>query len=279
MKRIADSDPIFHAKLKLICDKPSQFLTWILIFSMFNSELANGKFEDYLKLKETYIPAVSITESDVRHKLSLVIQKRRHRLNLLTILLIILNGCMVICSLIPYFLMDKWDFLTVPSNRNLFYLFLLVFSILILLLWKCHTYAAEQCSNLQSLHDYMDLFPSTPAALNQVLAQKKVTIVPFQNKSFSHQQRNHTRKIITPIAIAVCLIAIIPSLQLSSFPLLIGFTAFIILITLYIDLMIHNYRTRTYYDLLSEPDGTKGNQYRGLAKIYRWEYEKTGFNF
>lgn len=279
LKRIADNDPIFYAKLKLICDKPCQFLTWILIFSMFNSELANKKFEEYLKLKETYIPNISITESDVRHKLSLVIQKRRHRLNLLTILLIILNGCMVICSLMPYFLLDKWDFLTTPSNHNLFYLFLLIFSILILLLWKCHTYAAEQCSNLQSLHDYMDLFPSTPAALNQVLAQKKVFIIPFQNESFSHQQRNRTRKIITPVAIAVCLIAIIPSLQLNSFPLLVGFTAFIILITLYIDLMIHNYRTRTYYDLLSEPEGTKGNQYRGLAKIYRWEYEKTCFNF
>lgn len=277
LKRVAEDDPIFYAKLKLICNKPHQFLTWILIFSMFNSELANEKFENFLKSKETFIPEISISESDVRHKLSTIIQKKRHHLNLITILLIILNGIMIICSLVPYFLSSESIYFKIGSSRSLFYLFLLAFSILLLLLWKYHTFIAQQCANLQSIHDNMDIFPSTPAALNQILVQPKITIKPFQNESISHRKRNHTRKFLTPFSIGLSLLAIIPTLQLNSFPLLIAVTAFSIVGVLYVDLIIHNYRTRTYYDLLTEPAGTKGNQYRGLAKIYRWEYEKTGF--
>jgi hypothetical protein len=278
IKRISENDPIFYARLKLICNKPPQFLTWIIIFSMFNSELANEKFEAFLKTDWSYVPELSMSESDIRHKLSTIIQKKRSHLSWMTFLLIILNSCLVIFSLSPYILpleLKQLEFLTLYGK---YYIFLLFFSILILALWKYHTRLAKQCSDLQSLHDYMDLFPSTSIALSSILENPDIQITPFINESKSHMQRNKTRNILTPVTIGLCLLASIPSFIVNSFPFLLAAISALLLSELYVDLIIHNYRTRTFYDSLSEPAGEKCYPYRGLAKIYRWEYEKTGFD-
>ena len=50
------------------------------------------------------------------------------------------------------------------------------------------------------------------------------------------------------------------------------------LICMLIDRITNDKRYREYYDMLTSPKGTKPSEFRGLAKIYRWEYEKTGLN-
>ena len=75
----------------------------------------------------------------------------------------------------------------------------------------------------------------------------------------------------------LCIMSLIPAIIVKSFPLFVGVLLTCLFIFLCADRIVNAYVCRTYYDSLTH--NGQNNPYRGMAKIYRWEYEKTGFNF
>ena len=67
LNTILNKDATFHARLKLTCSKEYEFLTWIILFAMFNDELANNKYEKHLQSLNEELADLSIAESGERH--------------------------------------------------------------------------------------------------------------------------------------------------------------------------------------------------------------------
>lgn len=276
LDKISAQNPILQAKLKLICNCNSEYLTWIILYAMFNAETANQKFQSTLQIGKAGISEISISESGSRHKLSIVLHQKKKQLNRMVFTLILLSGFQLFLSLIPYLVPAEQLHLTGISD-SMFYLALMIFSLILILLWKRHAGLAQQYSDLQTYHDYMHVFPSFTED-SKPKAYRHFRILPFQDDSQSSSFRRRFRRIHTPITIGLCLIMSIFSYLIHSFPFLIAVISFLLLSEVYIDSIVFNYRYRCFYDSLSEPEGTRLNPYRGLAKLYQWEYQKTGFH-
>ena len=107
---------------------------------------------------------------------------------------------------------------------------------------------------------------------------KRIMTPIFKSKSKVDKSRDSLRHAGMVLVVISCALALIPSFIFQSFPVLIGLWVMVCLICMVTDRITNDKRYREYYDMLTSPKGTKPSEFRGLAKIYRWEYEKTGLN-
>lgn len=263
-------------KLQLFCHEPWQYITWIIIFSMFNSQLAYGKYEAYLKINASEYSSFHLSDTATRHTISSYLQKKRHHLSFFTISLIVANSLQLVYFVLPFILPENTiesPMSSVPSCA-----FLLVLSTILLAARLNHMNMAKKYSILQTYYDNFDLNPKISGLLKNTQDYGKLQIKPYKITSHPHTQREQFRqriRVATGISLVFCLII---SILAQSFPFMLAGTCLICIVAMYLDRYYNQKNYSCYYDSLTMSDGEKPDSLRGMAKIYRREYEITQFN-
>lgn len=188
----------------------------------------------------------------------------------MTALLITLICVQFVLAFAPHFM--KETFQSLPDEiYSSYYLFILLYSFISVAVWILHAFTTYKQTNLRTLFHFKNNY----SGFSENCLKKRFANKP--HNSILERKRNNLRKINVSAALVLCMLSLIPSIIFQSFPLFVGLALIWILSILIIDRLVSNYRYRTFYDSLTAKN--KPNPYRGLAKIYRWEYEKTGFDF
>lgn len=276
LAHIFDEDATFHAKLKLSCSQEHEFLTWILIFSMFNKELANEKYETHLKSVSATLAQMQISESGERHKLSSYLIEQKTKNERRKKILYTLCAIEIFFALLPVVMQGNETYRSTYMSSS-FSLFLLLFTILTLLLRIRYSKAEHRYSDLQAYHDFMNEFPDEEIAQQIKNGNLKIKLQPFKNTARTNTKRNTYRNVMK-LCLYVCLIfSVVASFLLDSFPLIPVFVCICVLIFMYADRFYNDYMIRTDYDKKTLKTGEEAKPWRGLAKIYAAEYENTKF--
>ncbi len=277
LNHILEQDSAFHAKLKLSCEKDFEFLTWIILFSMFKEELINQKYEAYLQTLSSQLADLSISESGERHKLSAALIAKKNKLGFRKNMMYLLCAIEIFLALVPLVIPDDHRYHSLFMG-SFFCLALLVLTFVLLLLLVRQAKSEHKYADLQTYHDFMSEFtdPKIKAQLQDGMSD--ISITPFRNTSHSNTARNKFRVIMRILLYVSLAISIIVSLLLNSFPILLTWVGLSILGVLYADRCFNDYMSRTFYDRKTLEPNEKANTWRGLAKIYQHEYKKTKFN-
>jgi len=260
----------------LICHEPYQYLTWIIIFSMFNSQLAYGKYESYLKINSSEYSSFHLTDTATRHTISKLLQKKRRHLSFFTIILVVANSLQLAYLVLPFILPD--DIITSPMSSVPSCVVLLVLSTILLATRFGHMNVAKRYSCLQTYYDNFDLYPEISELLKNTQDYGTLPMKPYKITNHAHTERERYRlgiRIATGLALILCLIL---SILAQSFPYMIAGTCLICILALYADQYFNRKHYSCHYDSLTLSAGEKPDPSRGMAKIYRREYEITGFN-
>lgn len=276
LKKIFDSEPTFFAHLRLICSKDYELLSWIIVYSMFNKELADKKYENFSKNKKIDISDLSISESSERHKLSSFLYHKKAKLTTFTVLTFILSVLQIFFALIPY-IMQNTNVMSNARNNSIFCIALLLFSLVELLIRRKQSKLELSFSDLQTYHSFMDEMPD--ASLSEMITSdiNSFKIQSFNNQSNCNTSRDRLRNSLKTIIYIVLALSILLSFALNSFPILIALVFLFIIIVMFVDKHFHDALTRLVYDKNTSKEGAPINQWKGLAKIYRWEYKITKF--
>ena len=277
LNNIFDSDPSFYARLKLSCNKDHEFLTWVVIFAMFNAEHANEKYEKHLETFSKQLADVSISESGQRHKLSTSLILKKEKLDKRRNIMYMLCTIEIFFAFLPFILPNEHKYYTTFTG-NTFCLLLLGLTFLILLLRIKQAKSEYAYSDLQTYHDFMDEIPDEEIEKQLQEGNENIKIIPLNNKSNSNLSRNHFRSILKITLYVLLTISILVSLLTKSFPILLTWVSISIICLMFIDRFYNDYSFHIFYDKNNgNPEG-KPNHWRGLSKIYKWEYEKTRFD-
>lgn len=277
LSRIFEQDSAFHAKLKLSCEKDFEFLTWIILFSMFKEELINQKYEAYLQTLSSQLADLSISESGERHKLSAALIAKKNKLGFRKNMMYLLCAIEIFLAFLPLVIPDDHRYYSLFMG-SFFCLALLVLTFVLLLLLVRQAKSEHKYADLQTYHDYMSDFTDEEIEAQLQDGIDNILITPFRNTSQSNISRNKFRVLMKLTLYILLAIAIIVSLCLNSFPILLTWVSLSILSVIYADRCFSDYNSRTFYDKKTLKPGEKTNTWRGLAKIYQHEYKKTKFN-
>lgn len=277
LTRIFDENPAFHAKLKLSCCKEWEFLTWIVLFSMFKDDLIQEKYEKYLETLNKELADLSISESGARHKLSAALIAKKGSVNTLKKTTYVLCSIEIFLALLPLVIPDSHYFYSIFMG-SAFCLSLLFLTLLILILRVRQANSEHKYADLQTYHDYMDDVPDEEIQQQLQTGNQEVTITPFRNLSHSNTSRNKFREYMKLTLYLLLVAALVISLIKNSFPLLTTWVSLSILAVVYADRFYSDYLSRTYYDKKTLEEGETPNPWRGLAKIYQSEYNRTHFD-
>ena len=274
---IFEQDTAFHARLKLSCEKDFEFLTWIILFSMFQEELINQKYEAYLHTLSAQLASLSISESGERHKLSAALIAKKNKLAFRKNMMYLLCVIELFLALLPLVIPDDHRFHSLFIG-SFFCLVLLTLTLILLLLLIKQAKSEHKYADLQTYHDFMSEFTD-----NEIEAQLRdgidnISIEPFCNTSHSNTSRNNFRIMMKLTLYVLLVIAIVVSLVFRSFPILLTWVSLSILSVIYADRWFNDYTSRTFYDRKTLEPNEKAKTLRGLAKIYQNEYRKTHFN-
>lgn len=275
--KIFTDDPSLNAQLKLICHFEYEFLTWIIIFSMFNNELAEKKFKEYAETHSYDMSNLSLSESSDRHRLSSYLYKEKKRLNKITSLTYIFSGLQIFIVIIPYIMFEN-NSLFSGIKGSIFCVTMLIFSVLLLLLRIYQSKCEIRSADLQTYHDYMDELPEIMPISYDDNGLKSLSIKPYNNSGDCNTSRETLRKSLKFVIYIILVMAVFLSFVIRSFPILIALVMFVVIVVMYADKRFHDSLVRTVYDTKTSKKGEDINQWKGIAKIYRWEYERTGFD-
>ena len=257
-----ETESMLHSKFKLFCSENYEFLTWIIIFSMFNKTLSEDKLKNYIDGIQEPTDIVGVNELSA-HNLSIELQKNSKKINILTALLVISVCTQLVMAFLPQF--------SDTHTGNFYYIGVLLYIFVTVGIWILHGFSIYKHTTLKTLFHFKNTYPDFDED-----SLKKNFMVRPHNSSFE-KKRIKFRKFYFTVCLSLCTLSVIPAVIFKSFPLFTGLVLSIILIYLCADRIVSSYLYRTFYDGRTAKD--KPNPYRGLAKIYRWEYEKTKFNF
>ena len=262
IEKIMLEEAMLHSRLKLFCRENYEFITWIILFSMFNEHTAEDKLKAYLDTVQEPVEVYSDKDLD-NHKLSVSLQKITGRLNVLTALLLTSVCMQFVLIFVPQF--------TNISFGGSYYLFVFLYSFITIAIWILHALATYKATNLKTLFHFKSIYPD--------FEESDFTLKPDNkpHNSILEKKRQKFRRIFFPLCLFLCILALVPAIIIKSFPLFVGLVLISILSYLCADRIVSSYEYKTFYDSLTSKQLNK--PYRGMAKIYKWEYEKTGFNF
>lgn len=291
LRRLIDDifvkEAVLHTELKQICREIHEFIVWILLFSMFHKSISEEKLQSFICSEQKISQRISVSESSALHQLSLLLQKSNSRLTVLNTILLSLVGLQFVLAFLPNFLPAAFSRLS-KTQTNLYYIWILMYSCIVMSFWIYHVFETYKVKNLRTMYDFKNDFAELSESselLAAVLRQGKLPssdrndrMTPIQSECASQKRRKRFRRFLTGITLLLCVASIIPSIIAESLPLLAAFISVWIMGSLCVDRLLNDHRIRIAYDSLSENAGVRLKSYRGLAKIYRWEYEKTGFD-
>ncbi len=267
--------PEFEAQLKTICSENYEYISWIIIYSMFKIELADCKFEAAVHLLTATKTAYRIATSGVYHKSSKILNKKHHFLTWLTIICVSLSILQIYLVFMP-FISDKAK--NLYSHNDFFYIVLLMIS---LLTFFIHFYRSKKLyifSIIDTYHDNLNISDIEDVNFEKLCAKEEICIKPFENISSIHISRERLRNYLRYGLVVFIGIAIAVSILTKSFPILLTIILIYILAMTITDKLYGDYCVRTLYDAMSENGEKKKNPDRGIAKIYMSEFNKTHFN-
>lgn len=249
-------ESILYSRFKIVCQHEYEFLTWIIIFSMFNENISNEKLH-------SFNPLPPLPDDDTDDDLSESLQKASSRLTVLTAALITSICLQIIFVFTPQFISG--------DVKDLCYFLAVLCAFISIIFWVFQGFAGYNYTKLKVGFQFKNSYPGFDTSH----MEDKIKIKPHD--SILEARRARFRKIYFSICLTLCILSLIPAIILKSFPLFVGFILVFLFIFLCADRIVSSYVYRTYYDSLTH--NGKSNPYRGMAKIYRWEYEKTGFDF
>ncbi len=270
------SEEELRTKLQLICHQPYQYITWIVIFSMFNAQLAYDKYEAYLKINASEYSSFHLTNTATRHTISRYLQKKRRHLTCVTVLLIIANSLQLAYFVLPFILPD--NIMKSPLSSVSSCIVLLILSTLLLGARFGHMNIAKKYSLLQTYYDNFDLNEDISELLKNTKNYETLQINPYKITTHAHIERENFRlkiRTATAVGLALCLIL---SILTKSFPFMLAGTCLTCLLSIFVDRRFNEIHYSCHYDSLTLKESEKPDPLRGMAKIYRREYEITGFD-
>ena len=278
IQRILEQEMDLHAKLKLTCKNESQFLVWIIIFSMFNSTHSIKKLEKYLELETSSCSSFSMEDTGIRHKISDKLKKDKVILNLLTVVLIVLNLFQIFFVVLPLTFIDLK--LRSMFTSTLTSIIFLIYSILLFALRFYHMARAKEYTNWLTYYEYYDSDDSISGILKKALDNKEKLILQPNKMEFSlHTNRENLKKKIYNICWILMLVSFIVSIILNSLPVFICGVFMVVSSTMLVDRRVSDQCWRCRYDKLTLKPGERPVAKRGMAKLYQQEYSITGLNF
>ena len=269
ISKLFDDAPLLHTKFKAVCKKSTDFLVWIIIFAMFNTNTANDKFEKYLKSYNPEDASVNVFESDKNHQFSMFLFHKKRKIALIRVLIYILCGVLILFSLSYY---SKFS---VYISDAVYYTGISILCIGISVIQIFWLGLCKKYSDYKAYFSYLSIFPSMKDEGN-IWENKNFRLTAFKHNATLNSIREQKRKIDTPVAISLCFISIIPSIFINSFPMLTVFISSILSLELLIQRILNDRRIRMYYDKMTGETELKPDPIRGLAKFHIWEMEKTG---
>ncbi len=257
-----ESESVLHSRLRLFCSEKHEFLTWIIISSMFNRNIFEDKINGYIESVQDTTD-IFAPEDLTGHEQSLSLQRNLRRVNILTASLIISVCIQFILVFTPHLRRQAADIS--------YYFFVLLYSFITIGIWISHGLATYKLTNLRTHFHFSNSYPDFDED------SLKTNLKTKPHNSFLEKKRSRFRCIYFTVCLLLCMLSLIPAIIVNSFPFFAGVVLIFILIYLCAERTVAGYNHRTFYDRLTT-DG-KPNPYRGMAKIYKWEYEKTKFNF
>lgn len=275
--KVFEDDVILHARLRVICTSDYEYIVWIILNGMFNSQTFDSMLQKFVAEKKPSFEPVSISESSFKHRISLFLSKKNSHIRLYTGILVFLLIVEFILALAPNFI-PKYNSIS-TTEQSIYSIIILIYSSLTTLFWLFQTSYSLNYAELRTMYMYIDDYSEKDFdnySENSFI--KRIMTPIFKSKSKVDKSRDSLRHAGMVLVVISCALALIPSFIFQSFPILIGLWVMVCLICMLIDRITNDKRYREYYDMLTSPKGTKPSEFRGLAKIYRWEYEKTGLN-
>lgn len=257
-----ESESVLHSRLRLFCSEKHEFLTWIIISSMFNRNIFEDKINGYIESVQDTTD-IFAPEDLTGHEQSLSLQRNLRRVNILTASLIISVCLQFILVFAPHLRRQAADIS--------YYFFVLLYSFITIGIWISHGLATYKLTNLRTHFHFSNSYPDFDED------SLKTNLKTKPHNSFLEKKRSRFRCIYFTVCLLLCMLSLIPALIVNSFPFFAGVVLIFILIYLCAERTVAGYNYRTFYDGLTT--NAKPNPYRGMAKIYKWEYEKTKFNF
>lgn len=257
-----ESESVLHSRLRLFCSEKHEFLTWIIISSMFNRNIFEDKINGYIESVQDTTDIFAL-EDLTGHEQSLSLQRNLRRVNILTASLIISVCLQFILVFTPHLRHQAADIS--------YYFFVLLYSFITIGIWISHGLATYKLTNLRTHFHFSNSYPDFDED------SLKTNLKTKPHNSFLEKKRSRFRCIYFTVCLLLCMLSLIPALIVNSFPFFAGVVLIFILIYLCAERIVSSYNYRTFYDGLTT--NAKPNPYRGMAKIYKWEYEKTKFNF
>lgn len=275
--KVFEEDTILHARLRVICTSDYEYIVWIILNGMFNSQTFDSMLQKFVTAKKPSFEPVSISESSFKHRISHLLSKKNTHNRLFTGILVSLLIVEFILALTPNFIPEYNSIST--SERSIYSIIILIYSSLTILFWLFQTSYSLNYAELRTMYMYIDDYCEKDFDNYSESSFVKRLMTPiFKSHSKVDKSRDSLRHAGMVVLIIACFLALIPTFILQSFPVLIGLWVMICLICMWIDRITNDKRHREYYDRLTSAKSTKPSEFRGLAKIYRWEYEKTGLN-
>lgn len=275
--KVFEEDTILHARLRVICTSDYEYIVWIILNGMFNSQTFDSMLQKFVTAKKPSFEPVSISESSFKHRISHLLSKKNTHNRLFTGILVSLLIVEFILALTPNFIPEYNSIST--SERSIYSIIILIYSSLTILFWLFQTSYSLNYAELRTMYMYIDDYSEKDFDNYSESSFVKRLMTPiFKSHSKVDKSRDSLRHAGMVVLIIACSLALIPTFILQSFPILIGLWVMICLICMWIDRITNDKRYREYYDRLTSPKNTKPSEFRGLAKIYKWEYEKTGLN-
>lgn len=277
INNVFEEDNILHARLRVICTTDYEYIVWIILNGMFNSQTFDSILQKFIASKKPSFEPVSISESAFKHKISTILSRKNTYNRLFTGILVFLLIVEFILALAPNFITGYNNIS--PTVRSIYSIIILIYSSLTALFWLFHASYSLNYAELRIMYMYIeDYNESDFDNYTDSSFLKRITTPVFKSHSKVDESRDSLRHAGMVILTIACSLALVPTFILQSFPVLIGLWVMICLICMWIDRITNDKRYREYYDSLTIPEGTKPSELRGLAKIYKWEYKKTGFN-
>ena len=262
IEKTMHEEALLHSKLKLLCKENFEFITWIIVYAMFNKSTADEKMKLHMDSIQKPMDFYDTKELS-NHNLSVSIQKTTNKLNVLTALLITSVCIQFILLFVPQF--------TQIAFGGSYYLFVFLYSFVTIGIWILHAMGTYKQSNLKALFHFKNTYPD----FDEETLKSKFDVKP--HNSILEKKRLKFRLVFFPTLLILCILSLVPAFIYKSFPLFMGLLLIFILGYLCADRIVAGRAYKIFYDKLTSHG--KANPYRGMAKLHKWEYEKTKFNF
>ena len=215
--KVFEDDVILHARLRVICTSDYEYIVWIILNGMFNSQTFDSMLQKFVAEKKPSFEPVSISESSFKHRISLFLSKKNSHARLYTGILVFLLIVEFILALAPNFI-PKYNSIS-TTEQSIYSIIILIYSSLTTLFWLFQTSYSLNYAELRTMYMYIDDYSEKDFdnySENSFI--KRIMTPIFKSKSKVDKSRDSLRHAGMVLVVISCALALIPSFIFQSFP-------------------------------------------------------------